>query len=500
MSVLNIGPSWLDKLQQVETAPAAAVQDASTLGWRYADGQIHGFAYGDKLYRADGKTTQINSTAADGVLKWYLPAGRRDVWTQAAKLLTDRKRPELDILIAIAFAAPLTVFAGALYGPVLVVWGEPGTAKSTAQQVAAAVWGNPKQTRESLTSTPKAILRRLGLTHNLPAYWDDVQTDRQLLALYESLFLAVGGAEGGRLDTHAEFVERGQWQTMLAACANVSFVEYMTRKKYSSSAGMRRVFEIEYHRRRDEPGMINGLTASRAFAALEHNYGVIGAEYAAFLAREHDTVSKMVASTIVDFSETVQAQPDESYWTGLCGTLIAGATLARRFGAEFDVAAMRDFLLRAFAHNRKTRAVKGDLAKTNKSCEQTVIAFIKECFAGGNYIYTKIRYRLRTDVGQLTTPSADRLIHVHVARKDNTVRISKRAFRRWCETNKLHVRDTFANMKHWLAATEVHQSLGAGTSHVQKIETCIQIVMRRDGALYDVVMNHGPPGSAGSGG
>jgi MoxR-like ATPase len=46
------------------------------------------------------------------------------------------------------------VFAGTLYGAILSVWGEPGTAKSTAQQVAAAVWGHPKQTRRASTVRP----------------------------------------------------------------------------------------------------------------------------------------------------------------------------------------------------------------------------------------------------------------------------------------------------------------------------------------------------------
>ena len=82
----------------------------------------------------------------------------------AAKLLTDRKRPELDIIISIGFAAPLMAFAGTLYGAISVIWGDPGTSKSTAQQVAAAVWGHPKQTRESLNSTPKSVQGRLGRT------------------------------------------------------------------------------------------------------------------------------------------------------------------------------------------------------------------------------------------------------------------------------------------------------------------------------------------------
>ena len=81
----------------------------------------------------DGKEVPIVAATDDEFRKWYTPTGNREAWLRAAKLLTDRKRPELDILISIGFAAPLMAFAGALYGALLSVWGEPGSSKSTAQ-------------------------------------------------------------------------------------------------------------------------------------------------------------------------------------------------------------------------------------------------------------------------------------------------------------------------------------------------------------------------------
>jgi uncharacterized protein (DUF927 family) len=139
----------------------------------------------------------------DEFRSWYTPVGQREAWIKACKLLTDRKRPELDAIIAIAFAAPLMAFSGTLYGGVLSVWGDPGTAKSTAQQVAAAVWGHPKQTRESLTSTAKSVQGRLGRTRNLPAYWDDIQDERHQEALSRRcLWRPKGLKADGSTDAH----------------------------------------------------------------------------------------------------------------------------------------------------------------------------------------------------------------------------------------------------------------------------------------------------------
>jgi hypothetical protein len=276
-----------------------------------------------------------------------------------------------------------------LYGALLAVWGEPGSSKSTAQQVAAAVWGHPKQTRESLNSTPKSVQGRLGRTKNLPAYWDDIQDERHQQGLFDTLFVAAEGAEGGRLNTDASYKLRLEWQTLLVACANASFIEFLIKKQKSTTAGMRRVFEFEYEYDKNaaEPGLINHVDASQAFARLEHNYGVIGAEYAKILATEHVAIGLMVSNTIKDFQQEVVGDSDENYWWGLCGCLLAGATLANRLGAELDIPAMRTFLIKAHYHNRKIRGTEGTEGGSLTNTEQGLTAFLNMYVGGGNSIH-----------------------------------------------------------------------------------------------------------------
>src|SRR5262249_10930557 len=82
------------------------------------------------------------------------------------------------------------------------------TAKSTAQQIAASVWGHPKQTRETLDSTKKSITHRLGMTRNFPAYWDDIQSEDKLEQVFNTMFLGSQGIEGGRLTSDVRARER----------------------------------------------------------------------------------------------------------------------------------------------------------------------------------------------------------------------------------------------------------------------------------------------------
>lgn len=483
--------SWLDKLN-IEDTPIA--RDLS-MGWRHENAQIVGFVYGNKLYHENGTTLPVVGGSDDEFRSWYTPVGKREVWVQAAKLLTDRKRPELDILIAAAFAAPLCIFAGTLYGPVLVEWGEPGTSKSTAQQVAAAVYGHPKQTRESLSSTPKSIQGRLGRTKNLPAYWDDVQDEKHLEALFQTMFVASEGAEGGRLNPDASYKIRLQWQTILVACANASFVEYLTRKQKSTTAGMRRVFEIEFNKLPYEPGMINQLEASKTFAQLEHNYGVIGAEYAAFLGRRHAQISELVQKVIDRFTAKVNGSGDESFWTGLCGVLIAGAMLSRQFGAEIGIQRMEDFLVKAFLRNRQIRAMEGTEAGTYEHTEQAITGFLNHWFGSGNFVVTARMFKDRhTPVQEITPPNAGCPIYIQICRDDRIIMVSRRALRKYLEDNDIRTRQVFDGLSKYFHAREAKLHMGAGTAWAQAQEYCFLLTVKDDNsALYGILTSKGEP-------
>jgi hypothetical protein len=485
--------SWLDLLRVEDTA----TRDSGTLGWRYEDGKKVGFVYGNVMYHQDGSKQAMVNPADDEFRSWYVPVGRKEVWLQAAKLLTDRKRPELDILISVGFAAPLMAFSGALYSATLVLWGRPGTAKSTAQQVAAAVFGHPKQTRESLNSTPKSIQGRLGRTRNLAAYWDDIQNEQHQDNLFTTMFVAAGGLEGGRLNQDASMKQRLEWQTILVACSNASFIEYLTRRQKSTTAGMRRVFEIEFNKREDEPGMVDAVDASLTFQALEHNYGMIGAEYAQVLAVFHKEIGEAVAEETKRFKAAVKGVGDESFWWGLCGVLLVGAQLANQLGAEIDVKAMDAFLQAAIKQNREIRRTEGTEGGTVENTELGLVSFVNKFSGEGHILYTKTLYVKRgAEVGQLHPPGDNRQIMIQVARDQCEIVISKKAFVDYLHKNEIHSRQVMDGLKTFFKAKEVKLTLGAGTAYALSQEWCFVIPVPLNDwnhPLRETLFRRGPP-------
>lgn len=482
----NLGPSWLAKLKAEEQS-----REMGTLCWRYEDGKRAGFSYGGLLFRLDGSTEKSRVPISDNLHRWYLPTGRKGAWLRAAKLLTDRRRPELDIIIAVAFAAPLMTFGGTLYGGILSVWGTPGSAKSTAQQVAAAVWGHPKQTRESLDSTKKSVLVRLGKTKNLPAYWDDIQDEGKQEHLFNTMFISTEGTEGGRLTSDVRYRERLDWQTLMVACSNASFTEYVMRKQPSTTAGLRRVIEFEYNKPEDERGMIDELEANQAFAELEHNYGQIGVDYAKMLAFDHAKVEALTQDTIRRFKTAVKGKADEAYWWGIAGVLIAGATLARELGAELRPDAMEEFLTHAFQKNREIRSGEGTEGGSLENTRAALSLFLKQYVGGGHAIFTD-----KTSTGGLRVepfhyPLPGKPINVHVIRDERTIRISKKILRKFLQLENIQTRQVLDGLRTYFKAKNVRLSLGAGTGYTVMQEDCIEIPVPTGSPLEELLNAHG---------
>ncbi|HEX6825410.1 MAG TPA: DUF927 domain-containing protein [Nitrospiraceae bacterium] len=464
--------SWLQKLMNEYNA----LNESGTLGWRHEDGKRIGFVYGGVLHHVDGSEQPVVSTTDDAFKKWYMPVGRREPWLAAAKLLTDRKRPELDIIISVAFAAPLMGFAGNVYGCMVSIWGEPGTSKSTGQQVAAAVYGHPKQTRESLNSTAKSVQGRLGRTKNLPAWWDDIQDERHQEALFQTMFVATGGTEGGRLNPDASYKERKEWQTMMAICSNTSFVEFLVKKQKSTTAGMRRVFEFRYDRNPHEPGLIDEIDAHHIFAELEHNYGVIGREYIKLITTEHEKVSKLLNDVTRSFKESVNGTSDESFWWNTCGMLLTGAALANRLGAELDVKAMTQFLGKAYLKNRSVRSGEGTEGGSWTNTEQSLAAFLNYYTGAGHTICTDVTFVNRHQkIGILHYPIQGKPVYVHVIYNERKLLISKRMFREYLNDNEIQSRQVIEGLSKFFPTKEVRATLGAGTGLGTAQELCLEI-------------------------
>ena len=138
----------------------------------------------------------------------------------------------------------------------------------------------------------------------------------------------------------------------------------------------------------------------------------------------------MVGETINRFSQKVQGAGDESYWWGICGVLIAGATLANRLGADIDVLAMEEFLIQTFLHNRKIRSPEGTEGGSFENTETALTSFLNFYVGNGNRITVDRAFENRhIKVTGLRDPNMGRPIFVQISRDERKIWISKKAMR-----------------------------------------------------------------------
>lgn len=453
-------------------------------------GDRHGFVYGGLIHRDDG-TINKSGVADPRLRQTYTPVGTIDPWIKACKMIVDQQRPELDVLVAAAFAAPLMIMTGK-DAVLLSGWGKTGSGKSTAADVGMAVWGHLKRSKEVAKSTPKSVLEKMGMTKNLPLYWDEVSnTDGSIECVFNTYFDATHGIGGSRLNTRIDLQARAEWQTMMIAMANTSFVDEVVKKLTTSGGGLYRVFEYEIEHRdvkfgvdangkTKAPGQINQLEAARIISELGTNYGHMGDKYARMLGRNIASVDAFVCKVINDFDTLVGGNQDERYWLAACGTLLAGAELANQIGACFNLTTMRDFLKVTYMENRKRMVEEAVEGGTENHTMEALAGFFKEYL--NETLWTDTCHSGKgkpPPITFLAGPPANypKPIQIHWAVNDRMLRICRREFLKYLHENKIPPRAVIADLERRFKAEVKKLTIAAGTTYqcVQEQLLCIPV-------------------------
>lgn len=339
--------SWLARLHE-----AAAAQQALPFGWYREHGAIRGFVFAGRLMRDDNTETPCG--VGDAKLRnVFHPTGDITCWYEACKLITQQKRPELDAIIAVSFAAPLTALIGKS-AMCLSAWGASGAGKSAAYSVGVSVWGHSKKGKNVSNSTYNSIMKQMGELTNLPLYWDEIKDEKAQIATYDFIFNATDGVEKARLKSDTSMQDRGVWQTQMCIASNKSYVDFLARKDSGHVGGVSRV--LEYHVDKSPPdavGRISQTDAEVVIDKLQTNYGQLGLVYAKHLALNHGPVSKRTIMACKQAEQDLGPRQEERFWVAQIGTLIVGAELANELGADLDVAALKAFLYKTFFDNRR---------------------------------------------------------------------------------------------------------------------------------------------------
>lgn len=465
--------TWIKRLQDTREAVKS-----SPFGWNMKGNQTEGFVYGNRIWTPNGDAP---AAAADGVLTiHYTPVGDPEPWKKAAELITSQGRPELEAIVASAFAAPLVKFSGqpgvlmSAYSP------ESGIGKSTALKVAQAVWGDPIKAIQSLSDTQNSTMHKLGQIRSLPLYWDELKTEEDTKKFTNITFQTTQGKDKSRLNARVQQREPGEWQTLLVSASNDSLLDYVVQRTSTTTAGLYRIFEYVVHPPQDNTGQIDTSEAALIVSELHHNYGAVGLQYAKFLGANHSQIKADVAAYMKELGQQVQTKNDERFWIVLISCIMVGARYAKQLGfVDFNEESLKAFMLDRLEY---MRSQIGDKA-VDMSQPINLSTILTQFLAVARTRHTLFTNRIHSGRGKPASGSikvvreTSRLdgVHVHVGMDDKMIRISSTALGDWLR-EKGYSRHLFTEaLKKEFGFQRVSGRLGGGTDFAGGTEPLLQV-------------------------
>lgn len=439
-------------------------------GWTRMRDESAGFAYGGVVY---GNGVREEAGKQEGELaQIYHPEGSLDVWKAVAAFVTNKGRPEIDAVVASAFAAPLIHYTGVSGMIVSAYSPESGCGKSLALETALAVWGHPTHGKNKLSDTMNQTNRKIGILRNLPIYWDEIQSQEVAAAFAQLGFSLTMGVEKGRLNADSSIKASGSWATLLTVATNQSIREIMARNSSrNSDAGVNRVLEfhvgpIPKH------AIVPMAVAQDHQRSLHTNYGHAGALYSEFLAKHAGAHAGRMATIINSLSTACNANPGERFWIVAAATLLLGATYSNALKlTAFDLASLRTFLLKSIDAQRETRAGVVVSYATPNFAADILNRYISYCRAGNACLETRnapanagklptIELKMRPEVS-----NALRDPKIHIIHDAGVIRILGTEFRKWVqEVEKLQFETTAESLKRAANMQLVRLVWASGTS------------------------------------
>jgi hypothetical protein len=481
--------AWMDKFNSMKAA-----RDTVAYGWyREADHDM-GWAYGGIINKKDG-TTMKSSSGDPAIRDLYTPQGDIETWFKALKLVTDQHRPAIEVIAAAAFASPLLHFTGH-YSGALVAYSQSGGNKSTALNVGAAVWGNPKLTKEVASSSQNSMRGKMAELNNLPCYWDDVSLPKAIEKAAEVLVDITQGKDGGKMNVDRSQKVVGSWQSLLTICSNVSLFDYMVDHQQSNAAGIYRTFEFLVPKADDNtPGRVEEWSATILQQQLETNYGRMGERYSKVMLSNPEAMQEFVTDTQKKLASEVAYKPDERFWLAIATTILAGARLANTIGASFNTEEIHVFLVDAYKAMRD-RVVSEDLiGDSEENIMAALTHFLKDM--AGNTIRTRDMVRgaggRSKQVGFVGGPEHTNVpIHVQFVLDEHLLRISRKQFIEHMHRTKHSPSMVMAGLRTFYKMRDGRANLAAGTLFQGGQERLLEIPVPQDSWLDETAQAYTP--------
>lgn len=296
--------SWIETLRQRQMEQANPIETHySGMGWSR---DYTSFALSNFVINADGSQKPIHN---DEMRNKFRPHGSIDKQKNILKsLYQNEQRPEAHAMLASSLAAPLLRLVGCQGMCFNFYSARSGYGKSTILKAGASLWGEPAASIIGVDDTYNAVIKRMTILNNLPAFFDELRVNEPEEYVKSIIFRVAQGMEKNRMNTDNGLHQAGHWQTLLVFATNVAFTGLIRGKLGQGDAASARYMDFILPPI-DAALVSNSINMEMQVSELEANNGHIGCEYISHVVTNRSSVVSrlnMVSNKILAAAQTAR--------------------------------------------------------------------------------------------------------------------------------------------------------------------------------------------------
>ena len=454
--VRDLMPAWVEKLR----ANNCIAKNLIPWGWtgdsRFA---IAGTIYG-------GPVEEKSTMEAGAVATNYTPKGTLEPWLKASRMITSAKRPDLNLILITAFAAPLVKFTEQK-GLILSAYSvETGVGKTTALRAAQTAVGSVRG-MHSLNDTIASVSAKISMVKHLPIYWDEIRPSDRYRNVPDFLFQLSSGKGRHKMSKSMEIDDGGDWDTLMVTAGNRSLIGAIRDSGKGSAANMVRVFEFTVPK-----ATVWAVTQEEMISTMQglnDNYGNAGVVYAKFLGANSGRIQKDVQAMWGWVRKRFSMTDDERFLTATIVVCVLGALYASQLKlVDVDTLQLADFMGMTVTRLRSRRVDLTDDLASDENVAEYLIRYMSICRTSQTVITDTINLGPGRPAQQLIKNGTQQLrssIEVHIGEKDGNARVSLTGFVEWLNRQGVASDDVVERLCRLFPVKSLRTVLAAGTTY-----------------------------------
>lgn len=425
---------WVQFLESKEPEEKAREQ----FGWQDKD---KSFLIGTREIKRDGTVIYSPPCSTTHLIaEHYVSKGTIDNWRKIADVLNKPGNEARAFVLFASMGSPLYKFAGEGSMLLHLMNAASGTGKSTAQKIAASVWGHPVGTMLNENDTVLSQQQRASVLGNITLVVDEI-TNMSGAEISDFTYRFSFNRARNRMQaqSNAERKNTATWSMPAITSGNNSL--YDTLKSFKAITQGENFRILELHIERDDS--ITTEESEHLFnELLSENFGLVGEDLMKYVVPNLEDVKKRRKELSNQFKAMANFGPRERMYTALCASAFTMAEIGFNLGLHgIDVPRVMRWAAQTFgkiAHD----VVNTVAEEKSDILGQFFLEFARSVLTvnnGGDSVDAKLRQEpTRVPYGELV---------IRYEPDTRMVYVAKAKLQSWCALRRIPMSSMLDNLK-----------------------------------------------------